>query len=224
MRKLYVSNKDESVRLFKYDWMEFFSKVHYSVPLIIYIPVVSYYLYKSAISPVLNWWMIVGMYIGGIAMWTVVEYVLHRFIFHFEPSSDFGKKIHFLFHGVHHDYPNDSKRLVMPPAISIPLAFFFYFGFGLILPGDFLFPFFAGLVSGYLVYDMLHYAIHHAHFSGHWWNSIKAHHLKHHFKDPHSGFGVSTTFWDVVAGSNFKQLNEKNSSHQSTVSAESSSI
>ncbi len=221
MRKLYVSNKDESVRLFKYNWMEFFSKVHYSVPLIIFIPVIGWFLYLSTMSAELSWWSIGVMYVLGLVVWTLVEYALHRFIFHFEPKSKLGEQIHFLFHGVHHDYPNDSKRLVMPPAVSIPLAFLFYYSFGLVLPGDWLFPFFSGLVSGYLVYDMLHYAIHHARIQGSWWNALKTHHLKHHFKDPNKGFGVSSPFWDILIGSNFSKANEKNSTRKTSVSTKS---
>ncbi len=87
--------------------------------------------------------------IGGVAAWSLAEYVLHRYIFHFKATSEFGKRIHFMFHGVHHDYPSDSKRLVMPPSVSVPLALLFFFLFRLIfgqLHDDaFLFRFYFGL-------------------------------------------------------------------------------
>lgn len=203
MAKLYVSNKDESVRLFKSDAMEFFTKVHYSVPLVIYIPVISYALYLSVQSPLIGWLNGAFTFVGGIVIWTLTEYVLHRYVFHYHPSSSLGKRIHFLMHGVHHDYPNDSKRLVLPPSMSIPLAILFYFLFKAIIPGDYLFPFYAGFVFGYLVYDMIHYAVHHANFTNKYWIALKTHHLKHHFKDPDKGFGVSSQVWDVIIGSNF---------------------
>ena len=204
MKKLYVSNKDESVRMFKYGWMEVFSKVHFSVPLLIYVPVIGYFLYQSFMDPMLAVWTVIALYAGGIFAWSVAEYFLHRYVFHYHPSSDWGKRIHFIVHGVHHDYPNDSKRLVMPPSVSIPLAFLFYFGFESLMGAALTSPFFAGFVTGYLVYDMMHYAIHHANIKSKWFMEIKAHHLKHHFKDPDNGFGVSTTFWDKIVGTDYK--------------------
>lgn len=186
--------------MFKYGWMEVFSKVHFSVPLFIYVPVIGYFVYQSFINPALAWWHVVGLFAGGILAWTILEYFLHRYVFHFHPKSDFGKRIMFIIHGVHHDYPNDSKRLVMPPSLSIPLAFGFYFSYKLLVGETFVAPFFAGTVLGYLVYDMLHYSFHHLNWENKWFMQLKAHHLKHHFKDPDLGFGVSSTLWDRIIG------------------------
>ena len=133
MSKLYVSNKDETARMFKSDFLEAFSKVHWSVPLFIYVPVIGYLFYLSIVDykvPALD---ITGLIVAGLFIWTITEYLLHRFIFHFHATSDFGKRISFMFHGVHHDYPNDTKRLVMPPSVSIPLAIGFFFLFKAIL-------------------------------------------------------------------------------------------
>lgn len=217
MKRLYVSNKDESVRMFKSDFMEMFSKVHFTVPLFLYVPVITYFLYWAAMSPELGLGRGVGMFVLGILSWSITEYLLHRYIFHFHPTSEFGKKIHFLFHGVHHDYPNDSNRLVMPPGISVPLAFLFYFGFKLVMAPYLLYPFFAGFVLGYLFYDMLHYALHHVDMKGKFWIALKTHHLKHHFKDPDKGFGVSSPLWDIIVGSNFTKLNDKKSANKKTI-------
>jgi len=204
MKKLYVSNKDESVRMFKSDFLEMFTKVHWSVPLIVYIPVLSYFIYQSYLIPEVNLLNGLGLFAGGLFAWTLAEYFVHRYIFHFTPKGAFMEWVHFTFHGVHHDYPNDSKRLVMPPAMSIPLALGFYFFFQLFLGELYITPFFVGLVFGYLCYDMLHYAVHHANFKGKYWNELKAHHLKHHFKDDEAGYGVSSAIWDNVFGTNFK--------------------
>ena len=208
MRKLYVSNKDESVRLFKNGFLELFTKVHFSVPLFTYLPVIGYFIYLSVLQPEITWLMITLLFLGGVFAWTFAEYFLHRYVFHYHPTSAWGKRIHFLMHGVHHDYPNDSKRLVMPPSVSIPLAFIFYYLFEWTFPGNLNWPFFAGFVTGYLIYDMLHYAIHHVDFRGEWWAALKTHHLKHHFKDPDKGYGVSSPIWDVIIGSEFKSSKE----------------
>ena len=107
-------------------------------------------------------------------------------------------------HGVHHDYPNDSKRLVLPPSVSIPLAVLFYFLFNALLGPALAAPFYAGFVTGYLVYDMIHYAVHHADIKSKWFIELKTHHLKHHFKDPDKGYGVSSKIWDKIVGTDYK--------------------
>ena len=205
MKKMYVSNKDETARMFENDILHALSKVHFSVPLFIFLPAIGYFFYLSFGNPGLTGLGIIALFFAGVLIWSITEYTLHRFVFHFTPTSEFGKKIHFLFHGVHHDYPNDSYRLVMPPAVSLPLAAVFYFFFDAIISGPELYPFFAGFIFGYLAYDMLHYAIHHVEMEGKIWKTLKSHHLKHHYVDDTKGFGVSSPIWDAIVGSNFEK-------------------
>ncbi|MBX3044237.1 MAG: sterol desaturase family protein [Candidatus Kapabacteria bacterium] len=198
MAKHFVSNSIESVRMFKSDFIEMFSKVHFSIPLIIYIPVIAYFFYYSiAEKEVSVVWSIV-LFVSGAIGWSLTEYLLHRFVFHYHPKSEFGKRLHWTFHGVHHDYPQDRYRLVMPPSISIPLAFIFWYLFSFIIGNTFTPAFFSGFVAGYLTYDSLHYAVHHFAFRNRLLLSIKKHHMKHHYLEPDSGFGVSTPIWDYI--------------------------
>jgi sterol desaturase/sphingolipid hydroxylase (fatty acid hydroxylase superfamily) len=202
MKKNYVSNSRESVRMFKNDFLEGLSKIHFSVPLFIFIPAIFYFIYKAIlndISPI----AFVGYFLFGVLVWTATEYVLHRFVFHFVPKSEWGLRLHFIFHGVHHDYPRDSKRLVMVPSVSVPLAALFYFLFSLFLTKVHLYAFFPGFIIGYLAYDMTHYAIHHANFKSSFWKKIKQHHMLHHYDDPTKGYGVSSVLWDKILDSDF---------------------
>jgi sterol desaturase/sphingolipid hydroxylase (fatty acid hydroxylase superfamily) len=208
MAKNFVSNKDETVRMFKSDFLEAFSRVHYTVPLFIYVPVILTMLILSIFYYHISALNVIVLFIGGVAAWTLAEYLLHRFVFHFNAKSEFGKRIHFIFHGVHHDYPSDSKRLVMPPSVSIPLAVLFFFLFRLIFGEALMMPFFAGFILGYLFYDITHYAIHHFNMHSDFWLKIKNHHMKHHYQDEYKGYGVSSPFWDVIFGTNF--LKKKN--------------
>lgn len=205
MAKNFVSNKDETVRMFDNNFLEALSRVHPSVPLIIYMPVIFYMLYLSINKFGLDILSIIGLILVGLFVWTVTEYFLHRFVFHWELKSKLGKQIHFIFHGVHHDYPSDSRRLVMPPSVSIPLAAIFYFLFRVILGESFVHPFFIGFLIGYLFYDITHYAIHHFNMHSKFWLMIKNHHMKHHYQDPHKGYGVSTPLWDLIIGTNFSK-------------------
>lgn len=203
MKKNFVSNSRESVRMFKSPLFEVLSKVPYYVPLIVYIPVISYF---SWVSLVANGLLSFLAHLAlGLLIWTLTEYVLHRFVFHFYPSSEWGKRIHFIFHGVHHDYPNDAQRLVMPPSASIPLATAFYFLYKWMLPGNLLAGFFAGFILGYLLYDMTHYLLHHAQFKNGIWKKIKQHHMLHHYDDSTRGYGVTSAMWDRVFGSDFSK-------------------
>lgn len=210
MKKNYQSNSTESVRMFKNDYLEAVSKVHFSVPLYIYIPVIIFFIYKafsSGATPVL----FAAYFLGGLFVWTITEYVLHRFVFHFVPKSKSGLRIHFIFHGVHHDYPRDAKRLVMPPSASIPLAIAFYFFFSLFFSNkSYLYALFPGFVLGYLIYDILHYAMHHHNFKSKIMKRVKQHHMLHHYDDPSKGYGVSSVLWDKVLHSDFPRKAERN--------------
>jgi len=208
MPKNYVSNKDETVRMFKSNFLEAFSRVHWTVPLIIYTPVIIYLLYRSYLISNISTSKILLLVIAGIVIWSITEYTLHRFVFHYEPKSKFGKRLHFIVHGVHHDYPKDSKRLVMPPSVSIPLALLFYGIFSIIIGYNFISPFFAGFLIGYLFYDTTHYAIHHYNMHNKFWLVIKNHHMRHHYQDSQKGFGVSQPTWDYVFGTDFDQSKE----------------
>ncbi len=205
MPKHFVSTKNQSIRMFESPFLEFFTKVHWSVPLVIYVPVVIFQIVEALRFSSLSPMELFYLFAGGLFIWSFTEYFLHRFVFHFELPGKWGKRIHFIIHGVHHDYPNDTKRLVMPPLVSIPLAYFFYILFGVLLPPHWLNIFFAGFITGYIIYDMMHYAIHHAKIDGKFWRRIQKNHLNHHFKDPNLGFGVSTDIWDKIIGTTFKE-------------------
>jgi sterol desaturase/sphingolipid hydroxylase (fatty acid hydroxylase superfamily) len=204
MPKKYVSNSTESSRMFKSNFLESLSKVHYSVPLFIFVPVILYFIWKALVPGGLSWYEFVLTVLGGLFVWTFTEYFMHRFVFHFNPRGQIMERIHFIFHGVHHDYPNDAKRLVMPPSVSIPLAAGFYFLFTLFMGEYFVAAFFSGFMTGYLFYDMSHYALHHANFKSPFWKKLKKHHMQHHYQDPSKGYGVSSDIWDRIFDSNEK--------------------
>ena len=139
-----------------------------------------------------------GLFLAGAAFWTLFEYIFHRFIFHFQPKGPFQARLQFVMHGVHHQYPHDKDRLVMPITVSVPLAFILLGLFYLLL-GSSVWGFFSGFIAGYLGYDMMHYAIHHAKgFRSPLLSRIRSHHLAHHFRDTRRGFGVSSPMWDFV--------------------------
>lgn len=203
MPKNYVSNKDETVRMFENDFMEALSRVHWTVPLWLFIPIILFLLYEGFYVFSLPFLKSILLIVSGLFVWTFTEYSLHRFVFHYQPKSNWGKRLHFIVHGVHHDYPKDSKRLVMPPSVSLPLASLFFILFNYLFSNADVFPFFAGFLIGYLFYDISHYAIHHFNMHSKFWLWIKNHHSKHHYQNLNLGYGVSQPTWDYVFGTSF---------------------
>ena len=208
MKKNYISNSQESIRMFNSGLLEKLSKVHFTVPLIIYVPVIAYFTWKAFAVTEIGIPAYILYFLIGLLVWTVTEYLLHRFIFHYELKGKIGERIHFIFHGVHHDYPSDRLRLVMPPSVSIPLAALFYWLFSLLLTKGHLYAFFPGFILGYLIYDITHYAIHHFNFKNSFWKKIKQHHMLHHYADPSKGYGVSSALWDKIFRSDFPKKNK----------------
>jgi sterol desaturase/sphingolipid hydroxylase (fatty acid hydroxylase superfamily) len=184
--------------MFDNDVLERFSRIHPSTPFIVWIPVAAFFLGRSIWRHDLAMPSVVGMFLLGIVAWSISEYVLHRWVFHWTNDTAWGKRVHFLLHGVHHDFPNDKDRLVMPLPTSVPLAIIFYTLFTLTLGRTIGEPFFAGFAIGYLFYDGTHYYVHHFVPTTRWGKFLRRHHMTHHFADHDGGFGVSSPLWDYV--------------------------
>jgi dihydroceramide fatty acyl 2-hydroxylase len=134
----------------------------------------------------------------GYGLWTLTEYWLHRIVFHFEPEDGFGAKLHWLIHGVHHEHPNDPNRLVMPPSASIPLAAIFLIGYRVVFGAPAWLAVSAGFLVGYVVYDTMHWYLHHRIPRSRIGRRLRELHLRHHFQDDTRGFGISAPYWDRV--------------------------
>lgn len=146
------------------------------------------------------------IYLFGLGLWTLVEYCMHRFLFHIDPrlpECRLAFLIHFLMHGVHHYLPMDRYRLVMPPALfmvfATPLYFLCHFVFRNYYVSQAVF---AGAHMGYVYYDLMHYFIHHKRLPK-FLKDTKTFHLDHHYKDYELGFGVTSNFWDRIFGTTF---------------------
>ena len=184
--------------MFESRLLDRFTRVHWSVPVLIYAPAIAFLLVLGLMRDGI--WDAAGLLLGGYAVWTLTEYWLHRVVFHFEPDGGIGARLHWMIHGVHHDHPNDPMRLVMPPSASIPLALAFLGLFWLLLGPLHAPAFAAGFLLGYLVYDMTHYYVHHHKPRTAVGRKLRELHMRHHFQDHDSGYGVSAPYWDVVFG------------------------
>jgi hypothetical protein len=125
MAKQAPTKDDAPLRLFKSDFLEWFTHISPVLVLVVFLPIIGFFLWRSArANQGLGWWHVLISFAIGLLVWPLVEYLLHRFVFHFSPEnpSERMKRILFLMHGVHHAQPREKSRLVMPPVVSIPLA------------------------------------------------------------------------------------------------------
>jgi sterol desaturase/sphingolipid hydroxylase (fatty acid hydroxylase superfamily) len=189
--------------MFRWRWMDKLSRVHHLVPVVIFTPIVIvlFVLGVVAMSPL----AIVACLAGGYLFWTLFEYWLHRIVFHFEPEQGLGARLHWIIHGVHHDHPNDPKRLVMPPAVSVPLALVVFIPLLLIFGTPVAYLVMASFLVGYLVYDELHYYLHHHQPKSALGRRLRELHMRHHFQDDTLGFGISAPWWDRVFGTHYRK-------------------
>jgi sterol desaturase/sphingolipid hydroxylase (fatty acid hydroxylase superfamily) len=187
--------------MFENEWLERFSRIHPATPFVAWVPVAVFFFVHSLLRRALPLVAIPALFLGGMLCWTLAEYILHRYVFHWTNGTRWGRRIHFLLHGVHHDYPDDKDRLVMPLLTSVPLAVIFYSLVAITMGRTLGEPFFSGLVVGYLFYDGTHYYVHHFKKpKTRWGRFLRRHHMTHHFADHDGGFGVSSPLWDFILG------------------------
>ena len=189
----------ESPPMFESGFIDQFSRTHWSIVPILFVPAASVLFYLSLARTDVGLAPALGLAVGGFFAWTLTEYWLHRTVFHWIPGGKLGDRFHFILHGVHHSWPRDRFRLVMPPAVSITL-FLFFLALFLGTMGDFGYAFTAGYAIGYMNYDVTHYRLHHVSPKTPWMKALRKHHLAHHSpKYAHEcKFGVSMTLWDHV--------------------------
>lgn len=206
----HMINPPEAI-LFEAPYLEFFTKTPWYIIPMIWVPMVLYYLWKAYWENNISLGLIISMYLFGILVWTLSEYILHRFVFHIDeklPDNRNARMFHFLLHGIHHAFPMDRHRLVFPPVAAYPLYQLIKFIISSIF-GCFYCPILAGTITGYIIYDLTHYFIHHAKPANSFHKSLKEYHVKHHYLNPSLGFGVSNKIWDYAFGTVLRDGSKK---------------
>jgi len=177
--------------------LERLTKTHIAIPLSIFNIYAIALLYWSFDHEYLNLAYTILVFLLGMLAFTLLEYLMHRFLFHLPPTSEFNQKLAYNIHGVHHDYPKDKDRLAMPPIVSITLATLFLVIFKLLM-GNAGFAFTSGFVVGYAGYLLVHYIVHIYMIPKNSFKILWIHHGIHHYKRPDKAFGVSSPLWDHI--------------------------
>ena len=192
-----------SATIFKNPFLESLTRTSLTQNIIVYGSVIAFLIYYAIAVRGIDALTFVGFFIFALLTWTLAEYLLHRYLFHWISENKFVKRFHFIMHGSHHLYPRDTERLLMPPVPGLIMAsalfLFFYAIFSLLGYGNYTWAFFPGFFLGYLLYSFLHRATHvlkpPKRFKYIW-----KHHSLHPYKYPNNAFGVSTPLWDYVFG------------------------
>jgi sterol desaturase/sphingolipid hydroxylase (fatty acid hydroxylase superfamily) len=207
MKDFRIDNRG-SGQLFQNKFLERLTRTPFIVPVAFYyILSVSclWVAYKDPDIPLLaKLWLVPA----GMIVFSFVEYLIHRYIFHFKATSQQQERLQYSIHGVHHEYPRDKERLVMPLVLSVILAGLFFLLFSFLMGTDGLI-FYAGFIAGYSSYLVIHYAVHAIkppqNFLKYWWK----HHSLHHYASVHSAFSVSFPLWDILFGTMPSQQERK---------------
>lgn len=147
----------------------------------------------------------IGLFAAGLLIWSLCEYLLHRYLFHWQLDVPAVQWFVFLIHGNHHNHPNDPLRDMMPLSVSLPVSASVWAlsTAALGTAGNWLF---LGWITGYVIYDVVHYACHQWPMRGRLGAALKRHHMRHHYIDEGRNFGISSVFWDRVFGSRIDSL------------------
>ena len=192
------ANAEHSIRVFRNDFMESLTHVHPIVPLLVWAPLVVFLLWRGIAVHHIPVTEIAGLAALALLVWTLLEYTIHRFLFHAKAKRPLAKFIVFLVHGIHHEAPRDKTRLLMPPVPAAMLVAVLWPLFSLFIRPPWIEPFMAFFLMWYLAYDYIHYATHHFPMRNRVARHVKRHHMEHHFKRSDRHFGVSSPLWDWV--------------------------
>jgi sterol desaturase/sphingolipid hydroxylase (fatty acid hydroxylase superfamily) len=185
-------------RIFEQDQrvLERLTCAHPAAPVALYAP----------LGLALLWWAVqrgatplavAGWYVAGVLGWSLVEYLMHRYSFHHVPTTRLQVAIGYLTHGVHHAYPDDARRWVLPLVVTIPVGAAI-FGAGALVLGVASVPWFAGFMHGYLMYDTIHFAVHRGPLPTPVGRFLRRYHFQHHYATTDRRFGVSSPLWDII--------------------------
>ena len=185
-------------KVFDNKFLELLSKAPAIIAYTYYPAVILFFLFVNLYWRQIGWGNVILTFIAAYLFWSLFEYIAHRWAFHFATENKVIKKIVHMAHGVHHEYPKDTNRLIMPPlpwTISVCLLLGISYLFG----GDYAFTWMAGMLAGYLSYIFVHYQVH-LNRPPKFLRRMMVHHALHHYKYDDLAFGVSSTIWDRIFG------------------------
>lgn len=188
-----MNGSQSRIRLFENRWLEKLTVVSARMFIVLWavvLPLIAFVAWGTATLP-----MAVALFVGGVLLWTFVEYALHRYVFHWQPDSPLLAQAVFVMHGNHHSVPNDPLRNLMPPMVSLPIGGLIWAVMLALLGPSGSWMFF-GFMAGYVAYDLVHYACHQWPMKGRLARVLKMHHMRHHHLREAGNYAITGMMWD----------------------------
>jgi sterol desaturase/sphingolipid hydroxylase (fatty acid hydroxylase superfamily) len=186
-------------QLFDNPILERLTRTHIAIPITIFVLFALGLLAYAFTMAQLPYLLIGILFLAGLIVFTLAEYLMHRYVFHMSTHTPIRAKLQYTMHGVHHEYPKDKERLAMPPLISITLALALL-GLTYVIMNEYAFAFLPGFVLGYAGYLFVHYITHVYAPPKNAFRQLWLHHSMHHYKSGDKAFGVSSPLWDYIFG------------------------
>ena len=135
-------------------------------------------------------------FFSGVALWTFLEYVLHRFLGHEHKGKNFFKDEHSLHHQKVHYFAPIYKKIgaAVSVALLLTVSLSFFFEWQPVV------AFVLGLIGMYGLYEATHSRFHRRGPIAKPFIILRKHHFYHHFHQPKLNHGVTTRIWDRIFG------------------------
>jgi len=197
MTVTHKSNRSGKSHVYGNPIIEKLTRTHISLPLSIFSCISIYLIYVGIFEKGMHGLIVLALFLGGLLFFSLIEYLMHRYLFHLPETTPAREKFVYVLHGIHHEYPKDKDRLAMPIPASLIISFLFFLLYQLIM-GDMVYGFLPGFLMGYSVYLGVHYIIHAFQPPKNFFKILWVHHGIHHYKQSERAFGVSSPLWDLV--------------------------
>jgi sterol desaturase/sphingolipid hydroxylase (fatty acid hydroxylase superfamily) len=138
---------------------------------------------------------------AGFLSWSPIEYVLHRFIFHYNARSSLGRKLLYHAHISHHENPEATSRHIASLLLSAPIASVYWL-IAFVVTGSSATASYLliGMAAGYVGYQWIHFQCHHGKSSLRLLRYLRRYHLLHHYQSQDLRFGVTSPLVDLIFG------------------------
>ena len=147
--------------------------------------------------------MIIATLIAGIASWTLMEYLLHRFLGH-TPRKYLVRTRFYKEHSKHHYIKNYFAKTLDKVLTLLAIGPLSYFIAQNIVSPLYATVFTLGFVGMYCCYEIVHRRMHVVPPPHSYAAKMRAHHFYHHDIDESMNHGVTVAIWDRVFGTYVK--------------------
>lgn len=149
--------------------------------------------------------------VGGIAVYSFVEYLVHRFVMHDDEAYESVRTItadQAGEHAKHHARPSNMNSAINGRQMPILIFVLLMAAIALLVNAGPTGGILLGLGVGATAYvgqEFMHYACHQFPMRGPILSAFKRHHMLHHYQDETCNFGILFFWWDIAFGTEFKR-------------------